>query len=234
MSDSTGDTPHGGEQPPRDPYGQPPAYPPPQQSPYGQPQQSPYGQPPQQPNPYGQPPQYEQPGYGQPQYGQAPAYGGPARDPEKRPATVTAAGVITLVLSGLTLALFGLGLLALAVARQEVVDQIGQEPGLENVDPNDIVSVVLVLFLVLIVWCVVAMVLAVLAMRRSTGARIGLVVSAALVAVLSLIGIASGLSVVTLIAAIAVIVCLFTGGASQWYAGKHGGPAHHGMAPPVA
>ena len=78
------------------------------------------------------------------------------------------------------------------------------------------------------------MVLAVFAMRRSNGARIGLVVSAALAAILSLIAITSGLSAVSLIGCIAVIVLLFTGGAGAWYAGKSGGTGHRGLAPPVA
>lgn len=97
---------YGGQQPyqPQTPYGQPPA--PPQQpqwgqqpqqpqQPYGQPQQPQYGQqPPQQMAPaqpqYGQPPQASAPGYGQPPapaYGQAPAPTGDEADPD-RPMTI--------------------------------------------------------------------------------------------------------------------------------------------------
>ena len=63
------------------------------------------------------------------------------------------------------------------------------------------VTVVFVVFGAFIVWCIAAMVLAVFAMRRSNGARIGLVVSAALAAILSLLAIASGVSVISLLGA---------------------------------
>jgi hypothetical protein len=247
MSDSTGNPPPDG-QPPQQ---QPPAYPPPQQNPHGQPPgqpqdqpeppaqqprqpEQPFGQPPQQG--YGQPPQqgYGQPQYGQPQYGQPqhgqpqygqPQYGGYA-DPDKRPATVTAAGWITIVLSGLVLVVLALGMVALGVAREEVVDQMRGEPGLGDIDPNDLVSVLFVVFGAFLVWCALAIVLAIFTLRRSNGARIGLLVSAALSATLSLLAIASGTSIITLVASVAVIICLFAGGASAWFSRTPGGPAH--------
>jgi hypothetical protein len=37
-----------------------------------------------------------------------------------------------------------------------------------------------------------------------------------------------------LVACIAVIICLFAGGAGQWYGGKNGAPGHPGLAPPIA
>lgn len=237
MSDQTGNTPQDGDQPGGQ---QPPPYPPPQQSPYGQPPSAPYGQPPQQ-QPTSPQPQYGQPTYGQPEYGQPtydqPQYGGygPAgADPDKRPTTVTVAGVITLVLSGLTLAMLTIGLLALGLASEQLVDQLGDDPALANIDTDSVVAVLWVMFGIFIIWSAIAMVLAVLAMRRSNAARIGLVVSAGVTALLSLFAITSGASAVTLVGAVAVIVCLFTGGAGEWYARSGGGPGHHGMPPPVA
>lgn len=231
MSDPTGNTPEDGD---RSRDQQPPPYPSPQQNPYGQPPGA-YGQPPQaQPEP---PPTHEQPQYGQPAYGQ-PAYGGygpTGTDPDKRPSTVTAAGVITLVLSGITLVLLLVTLLGLGVlAREDLVEQLGDDPALQNIDTDTVLAVLRVVFGVFIVWSAIAMVLAVLAMRRSNAARIGLVVSSALTALLSLFAIMSGASAVTLIGAVAVIVCLFTGGAGPWYARSGGGAGHHGMPPPVA
>ncbi len=246
MSDSTGNGPPDGQQ-------QPPAYPPPQQNPYGQPPQQP-AQPPQQPaqpqQPFGQPqygqpqygqPQYGQPpqehgqpGYGQPAYGQQPGYGQPYQDPEKRPATVVAAGVITLVLSGIVLVGLALVLVAFGFARDQLVDELRGEPGLGDIDPDDIVSLIFVVFGAFAVWCIAAMVLAVFAMRRSNGARIGLVVSSALTAALSLLAIMSGASAITLIGSVAVIVCLFTGGARQWYGGQGPDAGRGGLTPPVA
>lgn len=243
MSDATGNGPQD-DQPQQQPQQQPPAYPPPQQNPYGQPPQQPAPQQPaQQPaQPFGQP-QYGQPpqaygqqqGYGQPAYGQQSGYGQDFRDPDKRPTTVTVAGVVTLVLSGLVLALMAILMAFLAVAREQFTDEMRGQPGFEDFNPDDVANAALVVFGAFILWCIVAMVLAVFAMRRSNGARIGLVVSSALSAILSLIAITSGMSAITLIGSIVVIACLFAGGASQWYQGKSGSPDHgSGIRPPVA
>ena len=239
MSDSTGN-PYSGQPDQPDSSGQqPPGYPPPSgqpaepTSPYGQqpPPQSPHGQqPPAQP-PYGQPaygqPAYGQPGYGQPGYGQ-PGYGQPAYgqqgygDPGRRPGSVTAAGVLTLIFSGLSLLMFGFVLVAFLVARDLVVDEMSTTPGLEGIEPNDVVTGVVVVMVGLVLWCIVAMVLAVFAMRRSNGARVGLVISASLAAILCLVSIQSLLSGLPLIACIVTIVCLFAGGANDWYSGRPG------------
>ena len=243
MSDSnTGDS--GGS-----PYG-----PPPSQNPYGQPanpygqqpppqQQNPYGeQPPQQQNPYGeQPPQnpYGQPtqppAYAQPPaYGQQPAYGqpgypyGPATD--RRPGSVTAAAVITLIFSGLSLLLYAFALIALLVARDEVVTAITEEPQFEDlgISADAAYGAILAFVGVFLVWSLIAGILAVLVLRRSNAARITLVVSSSVTALISLFGIGSGVSAITLLAAVAVIVLLFVGGANDWFKGK-GHPTIPGM-----
>ena len=241
MSDPTGNGPQDDQ-----PQQQPPPYPPPQQNPYGQPppQQPPapqqpaqpfgqpqYGQPPQD---YGQPQGYAQPAYGQPGYGQPPAYGQAYTDPDKRPTTVTIAGVVTLVFSGLALVVLAIGMAAFAAARDELTDEMRTQPGFEDFNPDDIANVALVLMAAFVLWSILAMVLAVFAMRRSNGARIGLVVSSALAAVLYLLSITALFTAIPLIGCIAVIVCLFTGGASQWYQGTDGSTGHRGIAPPVA
>ena len=253
MSDTTGDDPQGDRAASGDE--QRPTYPPPQ-NPYGQPQQ-PFGAPPASPTPYGQQPaqpdqpqqpppsytqQYGQQPYGQPAYPQQyaqqgygqPAYGGYGQPSDRRPGTVTAASVITLVMSGLLAAGFALLLIGMAVARDDIVQELRDQGSLGDYDPDDIISVLYVFLAAFIVWCVVAMVLAVLAMRRSNGARIGLVVSAALAGLLSLISITSIVTIVPLVACIAVVACLFTGGAGQWYSSRNGAPGRSGLAPPVA
>ena len=241
MSDSSGNpTPEQPQYPPpsgqpQQPYGQ---QPPPQSQPYGQ---QPYGQQPypqQQPGygqtPYGQP----QSGYVQSPYGyQAPGYSPYGADQgDRRPGTVTAAGVITLIFSGLSLALFAIIGIVVVAAKDEFITRIQDQPGFESVTPQDVVSVVAVVCLVFAIWCIIAMVLAVFTMRRSNGARIGLVISAALAAILSLLAIGSGASAVTLLAAIAVIVLLFAGGANQWFGRRDPGSPYStgGMPPPVA
>lgn len=211
MSDSNtppGDTPAGGPPPPQNPYGQPAG-----QDPYGQPPAAPaYGQP-----AYGQPSAYgQQPGYGAP----PPAYAG---DPDKRPGTVTAAGILTIIFAGLSLLLYGILLVALLVARGDVLDEIENSPGFEDagISANDALGVVVGIVGVFAVWCLIALILGFMVLRRSNGARITLVISAAMTALLSLLAIGSGVSALTLIAAIAVIVLLFTGGAGDWFKRKN-------------
>jgi hypothetical protein len=173
----------------------------------------PYGQ-----NPYGQAPfGSPQPSY-PPVYGQQP-YGTPAPGPVSRPGNVTAACVITLVSAGITLVISVLAAIGMAVARDDMVDQIRDEPSIEDVgSPDDIVTLVIVMVAVLALWCVVSMILAVLALRRSNVARIMLVVSAVMTALLSLLAITSLVSLITLAAGVAVAVLLLVGDAGEWYA----------------
>jgi hypothetical protein len=216
-----------GEQPPaqQSPYGEQP----PQQSPLGgqPPQQSPYGQP-AQPPPYGQQPapSGHQPAYGQPGY----PYGGPATD--QRPASVTAAAVITLIFSGLSLLVYAFILLGLVVARDEAIDEITRQPDFESsgISADSAFGVIVAFVGVFLVWCIIACILAVLVLRRSNGARITLVVSAVATALISVVGaLAAVLPALNLIAAVAVIVLLFTGGANDWFKGKGRRPAVPGM-----
>lgn len=248
MSDSnsgeTGGSPHGetpprqnpyGEpssEPPASPYGEPPA----QQNPYGQPSQPPgYGQPAQQ-NPYGQPaqppPYSQQPPYGQqPAYGQPPAYGqrdygyaAPAGD--KRPGSVTAAAVITLIVSGLSLLVLLLLFVSIVASGDEVRAEIArqlrsQDASVSVADLELALDVIAVTSAALAVWSLIACALALLVLRRSNAARIMLVVSSAVTAlitlVLALLVIVPGLN---LVASIVVIVLLFVGGANEWFKGK--------------
>jgi hypothetical protein len=76
---------------------------------------------------------------------------------------------------------------------------------------------------VFLFWSVVSIVLAVLALRRSNGARIALAISAGMTAVVSLIAILSVISGVSLLLAIGALVLLFTGGANQWFRTRGGG-----------
>jgi hypothetical protein len=243
MSDSnsgdSGGSPYGETPPRQNPYGQPPSEPP--ASPYGEPpgQQNPYGQPAQQ-NPYGQPAQqnpYAQPAqpppYGQQaSYGQQPAYGpgygGP--DSDKRPGSVTGAAVITLIFSGLSLLLFAFLLIGMVVARDELLDEFTRQPEFQDsgISADSAFGFAVAGFAVAIIWCLVACILAVFVLRRSNGARISLVVSSAMTAVLSLLSIGSLVSAITLLAGIAVIVLLFVGGANDWFKGRNR-PAVPGM-----
>ncbi|WP_164775132.1 hypothetical protein [Nocardioides pantholopis] len=150
----------------------------------------------------------------------------PAQEPDRdrRPGTVTAAGVVTLVMAGLATLGFG-------VAAVMVVTSSGDGGGDGGGDGQAMADFVGAVAGLLAVWSLVAVVLAVFAMRRSQVARVLLVVSAAVVALLSLVALASVVSLVTLLGAVAVIVLLFTGGAQDWYAAR-GAPQQRQESPP--
>ncbi len=221
-----GQTPEG--QPPAgNPYGQPPAGNPyggqapyAEQSPPAYAQGSPQpGQQPGQPAPYGSP--YSQPAQTGPLGDGLDMYGRPLRN-DKRPGTVTAAGWTTLAFAGLTALLFGFLTLAMVVAKDEVLQEIDRaiadQGATSDFNAEDAFGIVLVVLVVLTAWCVIACLLAVFAMRRSNVSRILLVISACVSAVLSLLAIGSVISGVWLLASIAVVVLLFTGGAGDWFA----------------
>ena len=230
-----------GQPPTGNPYGQPPSpvqQPPQPQQPDGQPHGQPHGQP-DAPHPYGQPPAQQQPyGHYASPYGhqQPPAgplgdgldmYGRPMtrRVTDGRPGTVTAAGWITLVLSGLTALLYGFITLAMIVAKDEVLSEIDQalaEQGATgDFDAESAFGIVVAVMLVLTIWCVIACVLAVFTMRRSKVSRILLVISAIVAALLSLLAISSGISAVWLLACVLVVILLFTGGANEWFRDRY-------------
>ena len=161
-------------------------------------------------------------------YGQAPTPSSspyPVQgDPDKRPGTVTAASVISIVLASIGALLFGLVTIGFLVARDDIVeamdDELSGEPRFEDFTAGDIADIGLVVLAVLTIWCVIAIVLAVLALRRQNWARIALVISAVVSALLSLLSITALLPVITLGGAIAAIVLFFTGGANAWYSRK--------------
>jgi hypothetical protein len=179
----------------------------PTHTPYGQ--QDPYGQ----ASPYGQPAGQSYP------YGQQPAYGAAPQQADRRPGTVTAAAWLTIVFSAVTAFVFGFTGLAMLVARDQVITEMERVPEFQdaNIDADAAVGVLVAVMVGLVVWSLIAIVLAVLVLRRSNVARILLVISCAATAILSLLSVASGVTLAPLVAAIATVVLLFTGGASDWF-----------------
>ncbi len=155
-------------------------------------------------------------------FADAPAYGGGPQVPARRPVTVTAGAVITIVLSGLTFlvaAVFGLSFLA---NRDQAVDRLEQQLRERNqaadITGSDLATIATVFLGIVVVWALVAIVLAVFTLRRRQWSRITLVVSSVVSAVFCLVGILAIIPVVPLAGAVATIVLLFTGGANQWFA----------------
>ena len=174
------------------------------------------------------------PGYGAPGYG-GPSYGGPdpARDPDKRPGTVTTACVLTWVGASVVGLLTALASLVLLSDRGGFVREFRQQADAADlqVTADQALAVAWTMTGLLLLWCLVAVVLAVLAFRRSRGGRIGLAVSAGLTVLVSLLAILSIVAAAPLLMGIAVLVLLFTGGANDWYARRAGRSSQGGVGP---
>jgi len=236
--------------PPTEGFGTPTPPPHPQQGQYGDPGQSGQGHPQgseQYPPQYGQgypqggeqyPPQYGQQGqsWPPPAYGQQPQQYGYAgygqQESDKRPTTVTIAAWLTWIFAGLTALVYVLIVFMLLVAQEQLLNALEQEPSFQdmNIEPDTLIAVLWVMSAVLIFWCLVAIVLGILAFRRVNWARITLVVSAAVATLFSLAAFPFGL--VNTLAAGATVVLLFVGGANQWYSRKGGGHDQYANYPP--
>ena len=226
----TGETPYGQPSEPDTHAGSQPA-------PSQPPPPNPYGSQPATPDPYAAPPQQNPygvaPAYGSQPYAQQPPpgplgdgldmYGRPLGNDE-RPGGVTAAAWISIVLSGLSFLLYGFITLAMLVAKDDVTREIDKairdSNSTTDFSAEDAYGVVVGILLVVTIWCLIACVLAVFVLRRSNVARILLIISAVVAALLSLLGIKSVVSAVPLLAAGTVVVLLLVGGARDWFAGR--------------
>lgn len=187
----------------------------------------PQGQQGQQPPPYGQP--YGQaPGYGppvpsnpyatQPPGSSYPPYGGLPLDPDARPGSVTAAAIITFVLAGLSV-LGGLLMLAASAATDDFYRTLTDDGyDLHGVTADELRTGLVAVGVVVTVLSLVAILAAVLVLRRSRGARVTLTVLAGLTIAFSLVGITAVLPITTLAGAIATIVLLFGRRSNDWFA----------------
>jgi hypothetical protein len=140
-----------------------------------------------------------------------------------RPPTVLLACILTWVCTGLVALGLVASAVALAVSPDLMLDQIHRDnPDLAAQGISDTMLMVVTYLMIvgLVVWCAFAAVLAVLAFRRIEWARIVLVVSAAITAVLCLIGAAVGglLLLVPLIASVACIALLMRADTRPWFA----------------
>jgi hypothetical protein len=141
---------------------------------------------------------------------------------QARPAGVVVACVLTWVMSGLTaLGMVVTGAL-LVVSPDVLLDEVHrQNPELEAEGISDdlLVGVTIAMIVVIVLWCVFAAVLAILAFRRVEWARIVLLVSAAAAGALSLIGTTVGafLLALTLVASVVAVALLLRPEVRAWF-----------------
>jgi hypothetical protein len=135
-----------------------------------------------------------------------------------RPLTVYLAAWLTWVFSTVTLLFLLLLVVTLAADADRLLEALQANPQIaaNGYSSRELLSILWVVSALGIFWCLSAIVLAVLAYRRVSIGRIGLVVSALFAGVL---GVATLVGLVHAIAAFASVVLLFVGGANQWYAG---------------
>jgi len=217
-------------QEPQDPSGPPP---PPQ---YG----SGYGE--SQPPP--PPPAYEPPPASDPQQGPAypqghPPYGSSGYDqpspyPRKRPGIVTAAAVITMVMTVLT----GLGWLLLGIfmvaGGDTIIDEVRDDPDLradlddggitlsqlqDGITVFGVIALVIGVLMLLVVWPAIGV------LRGSGAARI---IVAVLAGICTLVGLfftvfGGGTGIPWALTGLLVVILLFVGDAGSWFAGKKAG-----------
>lgn len=134
-----------------------------------------------------------------------------------RPATVTAACVLTWIASFFTFMLGGLILYGLLADRDEFIDRLSEESDLRGISPDDVFVGLLVIAAVLMVWCLVAMALAAAAFRGSKTARVTLIFSAGVAALLSLPAVLVVYPILTLICATSTAVMLASRSSATWY-----------------
>ncbi len=153
-------------------------------------------------------------------------YGGSPVAPERgaRPGSVTAAGLIAIIMSGVAFAGLVVSVLFVVLSRADFVSQIEEQiagnSAYDDVAASTIADVAVVFLGVLALWCLAAIVIAVAMLRGSNGARIALIVSASSSALISLLGALVIAPLVITLASVATVVLLFTGSARAWFDGR--------------
>lgn len=154
----------------------------------------------------------------------------------RRPASVIAAAVLTWLSSAL-LGLVFLVIVVMLVANPDaLLGAIADSPDLARADlaPRDLLAALWVISAVCLVWCLAAMTLAVLALRRLNVARVLLTASALVSGLAAAFGGVAGLLLTAV--ALVTVVLLFTPASNRWYAGAAQSPAGptSPQAPPAA
>ncbi|CAM3317004.1 hypothetical protein NODU109028_11125 [Nocardioides dubius] len=178
---------------------------------------------PQQPGqPYGQQP------YGEPYPQQQQQWGAPQQqwgetDPNRRPGTVLAAGIVTWICAGIAFAIGGLFGLFGAVARDDLIKELRSDD--EFMKAIDDLGITIDNVADGVVWvgfgtallALLAIITAVFVVRRSSAARILLTVLSGVTVLITAIGF-----IPLVIGPVVVIVLMYVGGANAWFARRTG------------
>lgn len=153
---------------------------------------------------------------------------GPASGPvsgrvsDRRPGALVVACVLTWIFSGVTLLMTAASVALMAIDPDLVLDEVNnQQPDLADQGVTDQMLVNTTYFMggVMVIWCLIAALLAVFAFRRQGWARIALIVSTSAVVVLSLAAsLGSLVLAVPLLAAVGVLGCLMRTEVRAWFA----------------
>ena len=119
------------------------------------------------------------------QYGWSEQDSEPDPDEDQRPGTVTAAATLTIIASALTTLLWFLAIYGILADRDRFVERLEDARDLGDLSAGDIVNGLVAVAVVGVVWCLVAILLAILVLNRSNAARILLIISAAVSALLA-------------------------------------------------
>jgi hypothetical protein len=136
--------------------------------------------------------------------------------PTSRPGTLTAAGVITVVMSGIAFLATGIMALVFLVSRDTLEDSEDlQQLAIDSdISVSDLVTVIGVMCVVAALFAAAALVLGVLLLQNKR-VRVALVVVTSIAIVMSLLAFPLGL--LWVLAEVLVIVFLFVGGAGAWF-----------------
>lgn len=134
---------------------------------------------------------------------------------------------MALAASGLAALCLGFMLTALLLSRDRVDEAVADDPDLQELDFDVVAAVEIFQWVVvgMLLWCVVAIVLAFFAFQRSRAARMVLAVSAGLAALVSgLLGVLAIFPFLWTAASVATVVLLHTGRAGEWFRERPAGP----------
>jgi hypothetical protein len=136
------------------------------------------------------------------------------------PSAVRFACVLTWVFSGLTAALYLVVILGLAVNRTGILDLVRDNPSIRDTSLSDseLVGALVAASATVILWCLAACGLALLAWRRHAWARTLLLVSVSVAALVELVGLPY--SLLNLAACVAVFVLLLRAPVRKWFRGS--------------